>query len=226
MDICDFHSHILPNADHGSDSVEISLRQLALARKYGVTRIIATPHYYPHVDSVEEFIKRRNESYILLMNAVGNEEIPEIKLGAEVLLCPNMEKLPSLDQLCIEGTKTILLELPFNDFSHEYVTTVEAILGMGFNIVLAHAECYDPKNIEQFLALGVKIQINASALIPFFKNRTVEKWKKRFKVIALGSDIHGEDKHAYKNFSIARKKLGGYLEFLKERSDAIWNAVV
>ena len=31
IDLVDFHSHILPRADHGSDSVETSLKQLKLA---------------------------------------------------------------------------------------------------------------------------------------------------------------------------------------------------
>ncbi|MEE3459824.1 MAG: CpsB/CapC family capsule biosynthesis tyrosine phosphatase, partial [Candidatus Faecousia sp.] len=40
----DFHAHILPGADHGSDGLETSLRQLALAEEAGVDTIVATPH--------------------------------------------------------------------------------------------------------------------------------------------------------------------------------------
>ena len=40
----DFHAHILPGADHGSDGMETSLTQLALAEAAGVDTIIATPH--------------------------------------------------------------------------------------------------------------------------------------------------------------------------------------
>ena len=59
MDIVDFHSHILPEADHGSSSVEESLEQLNLALKRCVTRIVATPHFYPNHDSPERFLRRR-----------------------------------------------------------------------------------------------------------------------------------------------------------------------
>lgn len=43
----DFHSHILPKADHGSESVEMSLMQLYCAEKAGVDTIVATPPLLP-----------------------------------------------------------------------------------------------------------------------------------------------------------------------------------
>ena len=38
--LVDFHSHILPRADHGSDSIETSLCQLESAAKAGVDTTI------------------------------------------------------------------------------------------------------------------------------------------------------------------------------------------
>ena len=44
IDFVDFHTHILPSVDHGSDSIETSLSQLALAKSFGA-------HVYPaHID--------------------------------------------------------------------------------------------------------------------------------------------------------------------------------
>ena len=60
IDIIDFHSHILPGADHGSSSVETSLAQLNSAKNAGVTRLIATPHFYPHRHTLEKFLARNN----------------------------------------------------------------------------------------------------------------------------------------------------------------------
>ena len=116
LDLCDFHAHILPNADHGSSSVSLSLSQLEYATQYGVTRIFATPHFYPHQDSVSSFLERRNNAYKHLIDAKP-EGSPDIIPSAEVLLCPKLDRLPGLEELCIPGTKTLLLELPFNDFS-------------------------------------------------------------------------------------------------------------
>ena len=44
----DYHAHILPRCDHGSDGVETSLRQLAMAAEAGIRTVCATPHFYPH----------------------------------------------------------------------------------------------------------------------------------------------------------------------------------
>ena len=127
MDICDFHSHIMPQTDHGCISVDEAVAQLKLAAHYGVARVISTSHFYPHRDSVESFIKRRNDAYAALKENL-NEELPEIRLAAEVLLCANMDQLPDLDALCVHGTKWILVELPFNDFGSEYVYAVEGMV--------------------------------------------------------------------------------------------------
>ena len=44
----DFHAHILPRCDHGSDGWETSRQQLKLAREAGVEVICATSHFYGH----------------------------------------------------------------------------------------------------------------------------------------------------------------------------------
>ena len=223
MDICDFHSHIMPCADHGCASVDEALAQLELAKRCGVTRIISTSHFYPHKDSVESFIKLRNDAYAALSERLS-AELPEVRLGAEVLLCANMDELPGLEQLCIHGTRTILIELPFNDFGGEYIHAVDGIIQQGYTVVLAHAECYDPEHIEKMLGLGALIQVNASAFVSLFPKKVLSSWMHRRKIVAIGSDIHGADKSAYKRFRRALKRVGEYAEYIKEKSDAIWNA--
>lgn len=223
MNVCDFHAHILPNADHGSSSVETSLAQLRLAASSGVTRIIATPHFYPHKHSVDGFIERRSKAYRELVPAMS-EGMPEIRLGAEVLLCPNMARLPGIDRLSIYGTQTLLIELPFNDFGREYIHSVEGLILAGYDIILAHAERYESVNIEAMLNVGVSLQLNASAITKFFRRRAVSDWLRRGVVSAIGSDIHGEDLSAYKVFKRSLARAGEALPDIILRSDKIWNS--
>lgn len=223
MNVCDFHAHILPNADHGSSSVETSLSQLRLAADAGVTRIIATPHFYPHMHSVESYIENRNSAYRRLMSSFC-EGLPEIRLGAEVLLCPNMARLPGIEELAIYGTKTLLIELPFNDFGREYIHSVEGLLFAGYDVVLAHADRYESKNIEAMLDLGVSLQLNASAINKFFRRWAVSDWLKRGVVSAIGSDIHGADAIAYKEFVRAQSRSGKAISDIILRSDKVWNS--
>lgn len=223
MDICDFHSHIMPETDHGCTSVDEAIAQLKLAKSRGVTRVVSTSHFYPHKDSVESFIQRRNSAYNSIVER-GVDGLPQIRLAAEVLLCANMDVLPDLDKLCVNGTRTIIVELPFNDFGSEYVRAVEGMVLQGYQVILAHAECYDAKNIEKMLGVGALIQINASALASVFVKKAFKSWMHRRKIVALGSDIHGVDKRSYKNFKRACRRLGDYAEYVKKKSDAIWEA--
>lgn len=70
------------------------------------------PPFYPHKESVESFLARRQRTYEAL-KANLPDGAPEIILGAEVLICDGMDQLSGLDRLCRQGTNELLLELPF-----------------------------------------------------------------------------------------------------------------
>ena len=225
FDIPDFHSHTLPRVDHGSDSVETSLFQLELARKQGITRVLSTPHFYPHVHTVSEFLKSRDKAISQLLPALP-EETPQIKLGVEVLLCSGIEKLEGLRSLCFYGSEYLLIELPFFDFSGEYITTIKNLKKMGYKVILAHADRYPPQNIEQLLESGVEmLQLNIFSLSGFFKNKKHFEWIDNGSVVALGTDIHGRDKKAYKKFVDIKNRLGERILNVKEKSDKIWSEI-
>ena len=219
--IVDFHSHILPEVDHGSDSVETSLFQLECAKKQGICKIIATPHFYPHQHNVDEFIKRRDSAYLKLRPYISDVRI---KLGAEVLLYPGLENMAGLDKLCIYQTKTLLLELPFTPLSDEYYESVAAIKSKGIDVVLAHPDRYSVDTIERMILLGARLQLNASSLFGFKKNKKAYlRWIESGNVVALGSDIHGKDKRAYKRLAKCYKKLKGKTDVITKESNMIWN---
>ncbi len=223
-DLCDFHAHILPGADHGSSSCENSSCQLELARKCGVSRIVATPHFYPQRTSVSDFVRRRDTAYNSILNILpeGISVVP----GAEVLLCENMEKLPDLPKLCIGKSNIMLLELPYTDLGSSYLYTMSAIMERGFEIVLAHAERYEFSYVNEFVSFGAKIQLNASSLCRFFGiEKNILNWLENGSVIALGSDIHGASPKAYNHFVRAQKRISKYIPYIKDYSDRMWERV-
>lgn len=222
FDLVDFHSHILPRADHGSDSLDMSIAQLSLAKSAGVTRIVVTPHFYPHTHTLEKFLKRRDSSYKHLESFL-TEDMPEIRLGAEVLLCKNLHKMERINELCILGTSTILIELPFSEHSEYNVEAVNGLIKSGFNVIIAHADRYDKSIVEKYISIGAKLQLNASSLTKLIKQKHLFDWINRGFVVALGSDIHRVDKGAYKKFNKAKSKLRENISYIKDKSDAIWN---
>ena len=71
-EIVDFHSHTLPCIDHGSLSLKTSIAQLGLASEHGVSRVLATPHFYPHAHNLFDFIEKRKRSVEMLFDAKDN----------------------------------------------------------------------------------------------------------------------------------------------------------
>ena len=78
----DYHAHVLPGCDHGSDGLETSLRQLDMAAAAGIRTVCATPHFYPHRESAQSFLRRRAECAQLL-RAHLPEQAPQVCLGAK-----------------------------------------------------------------------------------------------------------------------------------------------
>ena len=190
----DFHAHILPGCDHGSDGWETSRQQLKLAREAGVEVICATSHFYGHHISVESFLEKRQRCYEeLLAHAPMNA--PKVLLGAEVLAFEGIDRLPDLKKLRLQGTKLLLLEMPFNRWSEGLLDSVEAISDdEDYRIVLAHVDRYDRKAVEQLFRLNhVKGQVNADNLKRRFGMRYLREWAREGLIVAVGSDIHGTE---------------------------------
>ena len=86
----DFHCHILPKMDDGSDSINTSLAMLREEHTQGVNRVVLTPHFYCEEESIEAFLQRRKKAFSALQTAISDhphaDDIPELCLGAEVAM--------------------------------------------------------------------------------------------------------------------------------------------
>ena len=217
----DFHAHILPEADHGCENAEMSLSQLQYAEAAGVDTIIATPHFYPELDTVDEFLSRRAKAYEKLSSAYrGNVEIV---LGAEVQLAIGIEKLEGLEKLCIGDTNCILIEFPPEPWPYwifDAATEIERTRRL--RPICAHIDRYSHIGRAKILKLNMDVQLNASALLEGFLHR-----REYINLIAddevhiLGSDVHGDGKLAYRDFSKAVKKIGDFMPYLTENARRI-----
>lgn len=215
----DFHCHILPGADHGSDSTETSLDQLTEAAAQGISKLVATPHFYPHRHRVEDFLARREKALARLQKATLPQNCPDIYLGAEVLLCPGLENLAGLEKLCVQNTDILLLELPFSDITEDHYETVEALAESGrFRIVLAHIDRYPAEVIRRMADLGdITMQLNAEGVCKSYK--LCAPWLDTDRIVALGSDMHNHQNNYNKLWPAARKKLGAQFGTVMTRTN-------
>lgn len=193
----DFHSHVLPGIDDGAKDIETAAKMLELSKRQGVDTVVATPHFYSDKKTPDEFVKVRQESYLALLNYVkeNNIDIPEIKLGAEVNFSYDIVNI-DVEKLKIEGTNTILVELPFgywNEWVYDNLFELSAKYRM--DIVIAHLERYinkvkDLKFIERIFKMDVFIQVNADSLINKPEKKIADRMFKKYRVDLIGSDMH------------------------------------
>ena len=198
--LTDFHSHILPHCDHGSDSVSTSIKQIEMLKKSGFNNIVATPHFYPHKESVEVFLSKREESLDQLL--VKANSIPvKLFLGAEVLICHGLENMDGLRELCIRGTNVLLLEMPLEkSWTKDLYDTVYNRDNDGFTVVLANTNRYPFENVARLLEYdNVFSQLNCTSVNSFKGRSVIKRSIETGKVAAVGSDIHMLDNKAVKS---------------------------
>lgn len=193
----DFHTHILPGVDDGSRNIEESMEMLRELKKQGIDMVVATPHFYCEQNTIETFLERRNAAFALLQKAVQDEpDMPEVVCGAEVLFYPEIFALDNLEKLCIQGTRYIMIELPFQSWNGRVYDSIFRIsTQIGLMPIIAHVDRYlklqkDKNCLEELLHAGAVLQVNAESFEGLLDRRKVLKLIKTGKVSLLGSDCH------------------------------------
>ena len=192
----DLHCHILPGMDDGSPDVETSLAMLRRQAEQGIGAVCATSHYYAWQNDIEIFCERRAAALQKLLDAWPEERLPRVIPAAEVAFFTGISACPDLGRLCIQGTNTLLLEMPFtewNDFQVEEVSAL--VLDRGFQVVLVHPErfCGSKDNVwklRELAELPVALQVNAKTLLRWRTRRLGLKLLQMARDPLLGSDCH------------------------------------
>ena len=195
----DFHSHILPDIDDGAQDSETSLKMLDMSIKKGVKKIVLTPHCYPlSSKDINEFIQQREKALEEFKRAAKEKGIilPELVCGCEVHLSSDISKMRAVEDLCIENTKYMLLEMPSSPWNDSVIDSVYKLSLLGITPIIAH----DERNLVQkeemrnsLYNLDVLIQINASSFgIPQLK-KYIDSMFKQGLLHIVGSDMHNCD---------------------------------
>ena len=220
----DFHSHILPQMDDGSKSTDESIALLQMLVKANVDTVVLTPHFYRNDENIASFLKRRSASYDKLVQVIDDTSerhfFPQLVLGAEVLFTPSLSSDPDFEQLCIEGTDYILLELPFQKFHDNFYSDFVKFLNKcNKKIILAHIERYlhfgnTVNDLYRIIEAGdITCQMNCSSIAKagFFERNKLFNMINDGIISALGTDTHNTSTRPpmyEKAEEIIRKKCG------------------
>lgn len=195
--IADMHTHVLPEMDDGSASVEESITMLREMAGYGIRTVTATPHFYAKSDTPEAFFGRRESAYRRLSREMEkHSDLPQIKLGAEVHFFQGMSESEVLPQLTIAEKRCILVEMPHMVWTAGmYDELVQIRNKQGLIPVIAHVERYiggfrTRRIMEQLEELPVLVQANASFFLNRFTAPLALRLLRQGQIHLLGSDCH------------------------------------
>lgn len=194
----DFHSHILPNVDDGSKSLEETIKLIEEAKSAGFKAIISTSHFVRGY--FETTVKERKELLHSISKTLEENKVDvELYLGNEIYFSEDIVKLIEEKTICsINNTKYILFELPLSSKPINLYNVIYDLMQNNFIPVLAHPERYsfvqqNPKLVEDLIEKGVLIQSNFGSFIGEYGKKAqiiVKKLLKNNMVHFLGSDTH------------------------------------
>ena len=171
-------------------------KMLHMETEQNVHHVIATPHFYASESSINHFLNDRKQAMQRLEEKIScNLEMPKITLGAEVYYFSGMGRA-SLEDLCIQETDLLLLEMPFTQWTEEIYRNVKEIIDkQGLTLIMAHVERYysyqKNKSIwNKIFALSVIAQFNAGCFLKFSKRKLALQFLKNNYPSLLGSDCH------------------------------------
>jgi len=194
----DWHCHILPGIDDGSQNEQQSLEMLRAYVDLGVKKIIATPHVRA------DYFKNTRASIVEAKNKVQNlidtHKLPLVlEAAAEYYADENFLQLIADDQLLpIEG-QYVLFEFPMQSPTLWGAKLVEKLQRKGFTPLLAHPERYrywhgKPSEWEEWKNRGVCFQLNLLSLLGYYgtsERRAALQMLEANYIDAVGSDAHG-----------------------------------
>lgn len=216
----DFHAHILPRMDDGSHRMAETQKMLKMEYDQGVRQVVASSHFYAQHEFPEVFLERRGRRLVRVREMLKEEDWGQkmqIFGGAEVLYYNGMADSPMLPELCIEGTDTLLLEMPFTQWDKEVYMEVRKIVeNRKIKVILAHVERYysyqkDKDIWEEILDLPLTVQLNAGEILMPGKKKICRKLLNSEIPVLLGTDCHniGRRKPNMKKGKKAVEKLAG-----------------
>ena len=206
----DFHSHILPGVDDGSQNIEESKKIILEARDLGFEKIISTSHYAYDCYEIPEY--KRNE---MITELNQEEDFPEIILGSEIFASYNMiDFLKEGKASTINGTNYILFELPLRTEFPNLKDLIIKLQESNYKLILAHPERYSVVQnnfnyLYELQEMGVLFQCNYASIIGYYgfsAKTTVKKILKNNLASFLGSDVHRAGT-IYKYFPKIMKKV-------------------
>lgn len=213
--LVDFHSHILPGIDDGSSSPEESVAMLKAEKSQGIKSVVATPHFYPQSDTLDQFLNRRKQAEECLRGVLQKyTDLPELIVGAEVHYFSGISNSDVVTKLTIGKSRYILIEMPTPPWTDRMYRELEEIYTRyDITPIIAHIDRYiSPLHTHGITKCLPQVPVLVQANSSFFLRRSTRAMAMRMlkndQIHLLGSDCH--------NLSTRPPNLGESLEVIQK----------
>ncbi len=225
--LIDIHSHILPQVDNGSVSMEQTKNMLKIAYEEGITYIIATPHYSVgcrNADKEELY----NKLKAVRAEAEKIDENFTIDIGNEVYYSEDIiEHLRKEKALTLAGTRYVLVKFAGTDTYETIKTGIHRLLIYGYFPILAHVERYDClyrnyEGIYDLIHLGCYMQMNIASF-----NRKITDKRMAFCMNLIKYDlVHIISTDSHSDYNRAPRMSEGLNRIRKKCGDQVINQLL
>lgn len=169
LHVIDLHSHILPELDDGSRSLNESLAMARMAVEGGIREMAATPH------CMEGRAREVRFAWELLGEALQETGIPlKLHLGMEIFGTEETVRLLKAGKLfTLNGSRYPLVEFGFRSSGEEETEILKELVRAGYVPVVAHPERYaylqqEYTLVNEWKKLGCLFQVNRGSLLGRF----------------------------------------------------------
>lgn len=197
----DFHTHIIPNIDDGSRSIEETFNLIQEAKEAGFEGIVLTSHYienYYETDVPERDVWVKAISDNLKIKGIETN----LYLGNEIYMSENMMNLLIDGKAStINNSSYVLFEMPLNAEPMNLYDVIYSLQENKLIPVLAHPERYsfvqkEPELINDLIEKGVLMQANYGSILGQYGEKAeiiVRKFLEANMIHFLGSDVHRQN---------------------------------
>jgi len=195
----DIHSHLIPNIDDGSQSMEQSIDMIRNLVGLGFKKVITTPHIHPRYPNTPQIIMAGLEA---LQKAVHSSNIEiEVEAAAEYYVDESFyAKVREERAILSFGDAYVLVESSFMNKPIFFESVMFDLLARGYRPVLAHPERYQflegsIRWLEELKEMGVLFQVTLGSIGGYYGEKPLQMGKEliaKEMVDFLGSDLHRE----------------------------------
>lgn len=197
----DFHSHIIPNIDDGSRSLEETFNLIKEAKEAGFEGIVLTSHYIENY--YETNVPERDIWVKAISDNLKNKGIEtNLYLANEIYMSDNMMKLLIEGKAStINNSSYVLFEMPLNAEPMNLYDVIYSLQENKLIPILAHPERYsfiqkEPELVYDLIEKGVLMQANYGSILGQYGEKAkiiIKKFLENNMIHFLGSDVHRQN---------------------------------